>query len=115
MISKLNGAHYVGDTRDFYRRWSEHERRLAAPYTKEFLSALRVNQLTFFLLEKCTLENLKERAQYWMDQFPFKVNIGPNVDGTGIHPSSETRRKMSFANSGRRHSPATIERFEKPK
>ena len=115
MVNPFNGKHYVGDTKDYYRRWSEHERRLASPYTKEFLSSLKVNKLTFFLLEKCTLKNLKKRAQYWMDQFPNKVNMCPSIDGTGLHISEETRRKMSIANTGRFHTSDAIEKIRKAK
>ena len=127
VASQLDGVHYVGGTYNYYRRWQEHFRRIenkiVRAYSREFLPALRKGKLSIFLLEKlpknCTQKYLEKREQYWMDQFPDRVNKyrystpKGNKNLLGYHHTKATRKKLSLAGMGRTHSAATRKKLSK--
>jgi hypothetical protein len=110
IASHLDGVHYVGGTKDYYGRWRSHRsglKRLAHSYTKHFVHALNANKLSFFLLD------LDKREQFWMDQFPNRVNKNPNATAKGRKHTIEARRKNSQAHLGKIASPQTKAKISK--
>jgi group I intron endonuclease len=115
ITSQLDGAHYVGGTINCYDRWQWHYnaiKRQKHKYTKEFFASLKMNKLSFFLLEKCSLKNLWKREQFWANKFPNRVNSSRFTTSVGgTIPSKETRQILSKASSGRVHSTKTCKKI----
>jgi hypothetical protein len=110
MISDLDGVHYVGGTGNCYLRWNKHRseinRKVPCRYSKEFLSALKANKLLFFLLEHCV--PTKEREQFWMDQFPNRVNKSrfPTNKGVTFKHTPEFCKSVSLRVKGNQYGKA---------
>ena len=120
IASKLNGVHYVGGSLDYYQRWKNHRseiRRAKHGYAVHFLPAFKANKLSFFLLEQCPMGcaqwYLDAREQYWMDQFPDRINKSKFVTTLGVSPSPEVRKRLSNANKGKTASAKTRAKMRK--
>lgn len=124
--NNINGKVYVGSATNFSKRWgthigllrkgTHHSRHLQRAYNK-----YGEDSFSFSVIEYVTdLSKLVEREQYWLDYYkPFK-NQGYNTapfaaSNIGVFPSKEARRKMAKAQTGRRHSPETLEKIRRSK
>lgn len=110
--NKVNGKCYVGQTNDFDRRENEWK-RLNHYYANEHIC----NDRAKYGLDNWTVETLAEvdnREDAWeLEQrfindyntlWPNGYNITKGGGGAnGVHPSNETRRKLSEAKTGEKH------------
>lgn len=56
------------------------------------------------LIEECNYSVWQEREKYWISFYPNLINVTKGGDGSeGFCHSEETRRKLSAANKGRKH------------
>lgn len=103
-IHKTSGRRYVGSTNNFKLRWMNHRARLRG--NKHWIRELQEDwdadpsQFDFIELERCQVDKLKDREQYWLDLYKANgqplYNVLPNTkDWTGAKHSIETREKIS--------------------
>ena len=79
---------YVGSSKDIEKRWKLHIRQLKCNKHhsikfQRLFDKYGVNDLVFQVLEECTLIQLIEREQHYLDQLDFAtcLNIGKNSSG----------------------------------
>lgn len=105
---------YVGQSNDCRRRELEHFgdlRRGVHHNTKmqRAFSKYGREAFTFEIVEQCRIEELSAREGLWLERLAgrpgsFNIAVDPDAPARGIRRSEETRRRMSAAKTGRRHS-----------
>ena len=106
------GELYVGSTKCIRNRWRNHIHFLnkGNHQNKNLQKAYNFDSAAFKfeVLEKCSVEILKDREQVFLDKFKeISYNIATNAyGGKGPH-SEETRRKLSEAAKGKKHTEET--------
>lgn len=99
--NKINNKIYIGQSIDIEKRWGEHKR--ACNYNNEhtfeypLYRAMRkygVDNFDFCVVEFCTIDQLTEREQYWIEYFNSKVPNGYNQEDA-IEP--KRGEKCNFA------------------
>lgn len=77
--NEINGKHYVGQTQCFYNRMMDYKNGKATPYLNNAMKKYGIENFSIEIIEKCCIEALDEREQYWMDYYesyiPSKVII----------------------------------------
>lgn len=98
----INGKHYVGQTRNFYRRMYQYSRGRYNFYMNNAIKKYGIDNFDITILEKdIDFDNLDEREQYWLDYFQsYNPEKGYNicsVAGTtyGYRHTDEAKEKMS--------------------
>lgn len=105
-INSINGKVYIGQTINTIKKRIKGHRNASKKSKSYFHNAIKkygLDNFTWEVLEQCdSLEMLNEREIFWIDF--FKSNkIGYNQNGGGNSKgtfSEETKKKISFANSG---------------
>lgn len=111
-----NNKIYIGCAANFRKRWIEHkyELRHNKHYNKYLQRAWNKHGEQSFvisILEYCSLDQLVEREQFYIDTWQPFGDKGYNIarDATapmlGLKHSPEAIRKVSLANKGRKRSP----------
>lgn len=106
IILKEDGRSYVGSAIDIKKRWNNHKSKANSNTDMQVIArAIAKHGFENFewkILEECSVENLIEREQYWLDKIrPFAdENHGFNVrkiakSNYGIKRSIESRKKQS--------------------
>ena len=123
----------MGSSENCGYRWRLHAAFLKGnnhAYQKEFESSYKDQTLAFFVLKKCAPEKLLELEQKYMELFPLRVNRSPNADHSGFKHTPEwkeqrrlfglrrtqsdaAKKKISIANTGKKHPPRSQEHREK--
>ena len=92
---------YIGSAIDIKKRWRSHRNELDTNHHKNDKLQKHYNKygkgdLLFIHLLGCEKEDLIKNEQYFLDSFPVYFNICKVAGNTlGVHPSNETRGKMS--------------------
>jgi len=74
LIKDYNGLEYVGKTKQsFSRRMALHRYKKNNGYNHSS-SKLDLDNCDIILLEECDYNIASEREQYWMNQYPKRVN-----------------------------------------
>lgn len=134
IVCNINGKYYIGSAQDVAQRWKNHVtllrlKRHHSIHLQRAWNRYGADNFTLEVIERCTLENLIEREQHYLDTLcPFHgrgYNISPTAGSTrgakrtpeqiermavffrGRKLTPEHRAKISAAGKGRRHSPAT--------
>lgn len=104
---------YIGKTKDLPRRLSQHLshiKREQHTYKARWIAELQHENREPIarIIEETTSSNWRERERYWIEFFrsngEYLTNLTEGGEGfTGTH-SEETKRKMSSARKGEKHS-----------
>ena len=89
ITNTVNGKFYIGSSRNITARWSSHRnlvnRKLNSMY--QDMKELGLDNFKFEVLEECSIEELTEREQYYIDVMKpeyntKKANTGINISQT---------------------------------
>lgn len=121
IANKISGLCYVGQTKNFQKRWDGHKEklrknchwnpRLQASWNKHGQQAFAFQPLEFLPLEKLLLT---EREQFWMDYLPtLEMDLCNTAKAAGsplgCKRSEETKRRISESKMGKKLQPRTPE------
>ena len=131
ITNTINDKVYVGQAQDLYIRTKHHISDERNPLLKKAFKKYGLDKFTINVLEKCEIEKLDDREQYWMDYYEVTnkdkgYNICPIAGSTrGVKKSQEERKQMSERASqrigdlnpfyGKEHSEETKEKIRKRK
>lgn len=131
ITNTINDKVYVGQAQDLYIRTKHHISDERNPLLKKAFKKYGLDKFTINVLEKCEIEKLDDREQYWMDYYEVTnrdkgYNICPIAGSTrGVKKSQEERKQMSERASqrigdlnpfyGKKHSEETKEKIRKRK
>ncbi len=117
--SCMNGKIYIGSAKDLFLRMHVHKSQLNGKYhpnihLQRHKNKYGINDLMFFLIEYCDLENIVEREQYWMDILKPEFNIMPRAGSHfGFKLSDESKEKIRQAKLGKKASGETKQKMSK--
>lgn len=113
IINIVNDKHYVGQTYNNLKRFGEHLKTLrTGKHCNRLLQRAYYKYgegcFIFVTLEKCDLENLTIKEQYWIDILKPEYNLAP-VAGSqlGYKHTDEAKQNMSNSHKGYKASPET--------
>lgn len=108
IVSKIKPYRcYIGSASNFTKRWrchisslkrnKHHSRKLQNHFNK-----YSIEDLTFSIIEECSINNLIIREQFYIDSYNPYFNICPLAGRTsGVIKTPETCRKISEAKKGK--------------
>nr|DAP64199.1 MAG TPA: intron associated endonuclease [Caudoviricetes sp.] len=111
-ITSPSGNCYVGQSVNIEKRWMAHRYSVKKErHNRAFTNAVKkygIDSFVFEILEECSVDELTDREQFWMDKLKPKYCIRVAADSNfGLVHSEETKRKMSEANRGKTPSEET--------
>ena len=75
-----NGKHYVGQATHFYQRMTNYKNKGATPKLQNAINKYGIDNFDIIILEKCNVDSLDEREQYWMDYYKsYESDMGYNI------------------------------------
>lgn len=109
-INMINMKVYVGQTQNFYNRMCQYKNGSESDRViGKALAKYGFDNFEIIVLERCPVENLDEREQYWMDYYQsYNPKLGYNVCcearvTRGYCHTDESKRKMSEAAKANAH------------
>jgi len=120
ILNTVNGKWYIGQSVDVRKRWRSHRRELSMgihpnAHLQSAFSHYGECAFSFEILEECAVADLNDREIVWIKEkgsYHNGYNLTTGGDGTcGLLVSDETRKKMSAAHRGQKHSEQTIRRI----
>jgi group I intron endonuclease len=105
--NKVNGKRYVGSSKNIHYRKLDHLSMLRNGvhnnlHFQRSFSKHKEDCFHWEVLEYCSLENMLDREQYYLDFFKPEYNILTNArNSSGIKRSQETRDKISRSRKGK--------------
>ena len=108
----INSKVYIGSSVNIDDRWSRHRADLVkgkscSPKLQNSYNKHGVENFEFVILEKCDIDNLIEREQYYIDMYNSYnegYNCCPIAGNTlGFIPSEETREKIKESMMGEKN------------
>ena len=101
ITDKISGKSYVGQSIHIFTRWSEHARNIKKE--KELNGVpLELENLTFEILELCSVEELDDKEIYWIKYYDSYNN--------GFNKTSGGQRKRGEEKAHKTSSPRIIEK-----
>lgn len=103
----INNKKYVGQTQFFYERMSVYKRKGATPFLQNAINKYGIDNFDITILEKCPLDKLDEREQYWINFYSsYKREDGYNIcryasTTRGYKHTEETKNKIKETRSKR--------------
>lgn len=106
---------YIGQAEDIGLRWSTHLSLLQAgkhpsKYLQQAVDEYGLENFTFTILCECSKEKLNELEQYYIyclgTTYP-EIGYNRQYGGKSNRPCADTRRLMSEAHKGKKHSEET--------
>ena len=100
ITNTINDKVYVGQAQDLYIRTKHHISDERNPLLKKAFKKYGLDKFTINVLEKCEIEKLDDREQYWMDYYEVTnrdkgYNICPIAGSTrGLKKSQEERERV---------------------
>lgn len=106
---------YIGQAEDIGLRWSTHLSLLQAgkhpsKYLQQAVDEYGLENFTFTILCECSKEKLNELEQYYiycLDTTYPEIGYNRQYGGKSNRPCADTRRLMSEAHKGKKHSEET--------
>lgn len=102
---RTSKKYYIGSSQNIYNRWSQHSSSLKHnKHPNIHLQRLynKYNSLEFKILEKCEIENLIKREQYYLDLHKDKINIRLIAESNrGWKMSNKSKKLISSKLKGR--------------
>ncbi len=113
--NKINGKMYIGQAQDIELRWSSHISLLQkgthpSRYLQNAVNKYGIDNFTFEILCNCSVKELHTLEQYYifcLETTDSRVGYNRQWGGQTNRPSMETRRLMSLAHKGKKHSEET--------
>ena len=110
--NKLNNKWYVGQSIDIIKRWEGYDTMHCKSQRKLYNALVKYGVGAFdkIILEQCPSDQLNDREDYWVvekDSIENGYNIRSGGGSRGRH-STETRRLMSIAATGRKKSASHV-------
>jgi group I intron endonuclease len=118
-VNKINGKIYVGQAKDFKSRLRCHKYHTKSnKKNSPFYAALKKygwDNFIINIIEKCDVEMLNEREEYWIKEknclYPYGYNLMKG--GNQYEMSDETKKKISESRKGIKFSDKHIENLKK--
>jgi group I intron endonuclease len=123
IVNKINGKRYVGSSANIYSRWRGHLYELSKGmhHSTHFQFAYYKygkNSFEFIIMEEIfDKNNLVPKEQTWLDFYKsYLPENGYNICSIagsclGVVPSKETKKKISLALKGRKHTKEARQRM----
>ena len=103
----INNKKYIGQSNNIKDRWRRHISELNKnkhhnDYLQKSWNKYGENNFMFEIIEYCSIENLDDREQYWIDFYntmdrDFGYNLKTGGQNGGSIMSDETKEKMSIS------------------
>lgn len=106
-INLINGKKYVGQTQCFYQRMQNYKTKGATTILQNAINKYGIDNFEISILEKCPIERLDEREQYWIDYYKsYQRENGYNIceyasSTRGYKHTEETKNKIRTTRSQR--------------
>lgn len=91
ITNKINGKVYIGQSKDIYRRWKEHEKCIRSDKRNTYLyNSMRkhgIDNFAFEIIEECDISMLNTQEIYWIAYYnSHDANYGYNgtIGGDGV-------------------------------
>lgn len=110
ITSLFDSRLYVGSTKNFRKRYREHNQQLqnkkhSSQKLQRFYNKYGKGHLSFAIIEKCDIELLSKREQYWIDLLGSYIkgfNCNPVSGGLiGLKRTKKWNKNISKANKGK--------------
>lgn len=96
ITDKISGKSYVGQSMNIFSRWKEHARNIRkGKGINENGVPLKLENLTFEILELCSTEELDDREIYWIKYYD-SYNNGFNKTSGGQHKRGEEKDRIEY-------------------
>ena len=107
IVNQINNKCYIGSSIDINRRWTHHKSHLNADkhsnlHLQRAWNKYDEDSFEFEIICFCSKENILKYEQFYIDNLNPEYNIAKDVSAPmlGMHPSAETKRKLSEAMKG---------------
>ena len=113
--NEIDGKMYIGQAEDIGLRWSSHLSLLQSgkhpsKYLQQAVNKYGIENFSFTVICECEKEKLNELEQYYiycLETTDPRVGYNRQYGGTSNRPCADTRRLMSEAHKGKKHSEET--------
>lgn len=105
--NQINNKKYIGQSNNIKDRWRRHISELNKnkhhnDYLQKSWNKYGENNFVFEIIEYCSIENLDDREQYWINFYntmdrDFGYNLKTGGQNGGSVMSDETKEKMSIS------------------
>ena len=112
ITNRDSGKCYIGQSVNVFKRWKEHS-NLAVKKKSAIQHAFElygIDKFSFEVLEECDREMMNDREVHWIAYFDSVSPNGYNLTsggGQAFTVSDETKKKLSSANKGKKHTKET--------
>lgn len=101
IINKINGKCYIGESKDYIKRWSDHKAASVKYPIHYAFDKYGIDNFSFEIIEECSENELKEAEVWWIAYFKSLgvelYNITNGGDGiTGYQHTDKTKEKLSI-------------------
>lgn len=115
IINEIDDKIYIGQAEDIGLRWSSHLSLLKSgkhpsKYLQQAVDEFGIENFSFIVLCECEKEKLNEMEQYYIycfDSIDSAAGYNRQYGGQTNRPSKQTKKLMSEAHKGRKHSEET--------
>lgn len=115
IMNEIDNKIYIGQAEDIGLRWSSHLSMLKSgkhpsKYLQQAVNEFGIENFIFTILCECEKEKLNELEQYYIFCFSSTdpaVGYNRQFGGQSNRPSMQTRKLMSEAHKGKKHSNET--------
>lgn len=96
----INKKSYIGQSVHIHRRWYEHKKSSSHSAISSAIKKYGEENFSFEILEKCTIEELNEKEQYWIQYYNTITPNGYNIaeDTQSIHTVYKSTDKQMILN-----------------
>lgn len=119
IINAKSNKVYIGQAQDVSKRWQHHRATLRGGYHRNRYLQRAWDKygekaFSFKILEYCSIEQLDEREQHYLDIYISKnicynIAIDAKSSARGVKRSDETRMRISAAQKGQKRQPPSDE------
>lgn len=115
ILNTINGKCYIGSAVNIVNRWCEHRKGIKAKsHSQKLQNAFNKygeDNFVFSIIERCAVEELLSREQYWidhLDSYKNGYNTRPKAESSlCFNHSKQTKKKMSEPRKEMRRSEET--------